>query len=106
MTGRILSSLHRLLPALWLAVVSLDAAAADVIRGGEIYRANCANCHGPNGRPVFPTAPDFTRQERLLQSDPVLLQSVRNGRGPMPAFQGLLRDREILDVIAYLRTLR
>jgi cytochrome c6 len=84
----------------------LDAAAADVIRGGEIYRANCANCHGPNGRPVLPTAPDFSRQERLFQPDPSLMQSVRNGKGAMPAFQGLLRDREILDVIAYLRTLR
>jgi len=89
-----------------LGLLPPAGSAADVIRGGEIYRAYCANCHGPNGRPVLPTAPDFSRQERLLQPDPALLQSVRNGRGAMPAFQGLLRDREILDVIAYLRTLR
>jgi len=89
-----------------LALSAGTGSAADVIRGGEIYRAYCANCHGPSGRPVLPTAPDFSRQERLFQPDPSLMQSVRNGKGAMPAFQGLLRDREILDVVAYLRTLR
>ena len=28
------------------------------------------------------------------------------GRGGMPAYQGQLRDREILDIVAHLRTLR
>jgi len=98
--------LLRLALACILGAGSGAALGADVIRGGEIYRANCANCHGPNGRPVLPTAPDFSRQERLLQPDPALMQTVRNGKGAMPAFQGLLRDREILDAIAYLRTLR
>lgn len=95
--------------ALAAAAVLLSSAqvaqAADVIRGGEVYRTHCINCHGPQGRPVLPTAPDFSRLERLLQPDLALLQSVRNGKGAMPAFQGLLRDRDILDVIAYLRTL-
>ena len=100
------ANLHGVALAAALGLLPSAGNAADVIRGGEIYRANCANCHGPNGRPVLPTAPDFSRQERLLQPDPMLLQSVRNGRGAMPAFQGILRDREILDVIAYLRTLR
>lgn len=103
-----MSRLHRL-RALAVALVLQAAAgasdAADVIRGGEVYRTYCVNCHGPQGRPVLPTAPDFSRLERLLQPDPVLLQSVRNGKGAMPSFQGLLRDRDILDVIAYLRTL-
>jgi cytochrome c6 len=97
--------LKSLAAALALAAVTTTAQAADVIRGGEIYRTHCINCHGPQGRPVLPTAPDFSRLERLLQPDPALLQSVRNGKGAMPAFQGLLRDRDILDVIAYLRTL-
>jgi cytochrome c6 len=104
--GGLLSTVLRGLAACLLAMGASAGSAADVIRGGEIYRANCANCHGPNGRPVLPTAPDFSRQERLFQPDPALMQSVRNGKGAMPAFQGLLRDREILDVIAYLRTLR
>lgn len=89
--------------ALWVAH---DARGADVFRGGELYRRHCAQCHGENGRPVMPTAPDFTRRERLLQPDPVLLQTVRAGKGAMPGYQGLLRDRDLLDVIAFLRTLQ
>jgi cytochrome c6 len=89
--------------ALWFAG---DASAADVFRGGELYRRHCAQCHGDDGRPVMPTAPDFTRRERLLQPDPVLLQTLRAGKGAMPAYQGLMRDRDLLDVIAYLRTLQ
>lgn len=88
---------------LWFAG---DASAADVFRGGELYRRHCAQCHGDDGRPVMPTAPDFTRRERLLQPDPVLLQTLRAGKGAMPAYQGLMRDRDLLDVIAYLRTLQ
>jgi cytochrome c6 len=89
--------------ALWVAG---EACAADVFRGGELYRRHCAQCHGDDGRPVMPTAPDFSRRERLLQPDPTLLQTLRAGKGAMPAYQGLLRDRDLLDVIAYLRTLQ
>ena len=35
----------------------------------------------------------------------VMLISIRQGRGAMPAYFGVLKDRDILDVIAYLRTL-
>lgn len=94
-----------LVPLAWVAALA-SAHASDPLRGAEIYQRFCAQCHGNNGRPVLPLAPDFTRQERLLQSDLALLASIRAGRGAMPAFQGTLRDRDILDVIAHLRTLR
>ena len=61
---------------------------------------------GPGGRPVLPGAPDFSRPTALLKSDVALLATVRDGRGAMPAYQGQLRDREILDIVGYLRTLR
>jgi len=80
--------------------------AADVIKGAQLYAIHCAVCHGRNGAPVMPNAPNFTRGERLMQPDMVLLGTIRTGRGPMPGYLGMLADREILDVIAYLRTLR
>lgn len=82
------------------------AGAADIVRGGQTYALHCASCHGPAGQGVFPGAPKFQRGERLLQSDLALLKSVRSGKNAMPPFMGVLRDREILDVIAYLRTLQ
>jgi cytochrome c6 len=55
---------------------------------------------------VLPTAPDFSRPTALLKPDMSLLASIRAGRGAMPAYSGQLRDREILDIVAHLRTLR
>ena len=89
---------------LWLATQA--AWAGDPRHGALRYRAHCAGCHGDNGRPVLPSAPDFTRPTALLKSDLALLETIRAGRGAMPAYAGILRDREILDVVAHLRTLR
>jgi cytochrome c6 len=89
-----------------LLAPGLPAAAADLARGNQVYSLHCAVCHGPAGQGGIPGAPKFNRGERLMQSDLVLLESIRRGRNVMPAFAGILRDREILDVIAYLRTLQ
>lgn len=80
--------------------------AADPQRGAELYRSHCAGCHGAGGKPVLPGAPDFTQPMALLKSDTALLAGIRQGRGAMPAYAGLLRDREILDLVSHLRTLR
>lgn len=88
-----------------LALGAGSALAADTQRGGSIYSSHCAICHGVNGRPVMPGAPDFRRMERLMQPDLQLVAAIRNGRGTMPGYFGVLRERELFDVVAYLRTL-
>lgn len=80
--------------------------AADVMQGAQLYRQHCTGCHGGDGRPVMPMAPDFSRPAALLKPDLALLGAIRGGRGAMPAYVGQLRDREILDIVAHLRTLR
>ena len=92
--------------AMLLSATGGPVQAADLHRGAELYRQHCSQCHGGDGRPVMPTAPDFARPGALLQADLQLLGAIRAGRGAMPAYQGLLRDRDILDVVAHLRTLR
>lgn len=82
------------------------ALAADPAHGAQLYQRHCAGCHGAGGRPVMANAPDFTRPTALLKPDPVLQASIRNGRGAMPAYQGALNDRDMLDLVAHLRTLR
>jgi len=89
-----------------LAIASTPGHAADITRGGQTYAMHCAMCHGPAGQGIQPGAPKFNRGERMMQSDLVLLNSVRMGRGAMPGFMGVIRDRDILDVIAYIRTLQ
>jgi mono/diheme cytochrome c family protein len=82
------------------------AFAADVIKGADLYKQHCTGCHGSDGRPKMPSAPDFSRATALLKPDTSLLSSVRMGLGAMPAYQGQLRDREILDIVAHMRTFR
>jgi len=87
-------------------LAALPVGAADPQQGGKLYAKNCKNCHGASGIAQMPGLPDFSRGQGLLSSDNDLLQFIRNGRGMMPAYRGLLSDRDILDVIAYVRTLR
>ena len=90
--------------ALLLAVTTGHA--ADPSNGDAIYQRLCAQCHGTRGQPVLPVAPDFASPTALLKPDLALLAVIRDGRGAMPAYQGQLKDREMLDLVAHLRTLK
>lgn len=79
--------------------------AADTIKGAEIYSKNCASCHGASGVSVMIGAPNFARSEGLMSPDSVLFIAIQSGKTAMPAYRGVLSDQDILDVIAYLRTL-
>ena len=97
---------RRAMVLLWVVLAAASARAGDALRGAELYRQHCSACHGAGGRPVLPTAPDFTRHDTLLKPDLVLLAAIRKGRGAMPAYDGVLRERDILDIVTHLRTLR
>jgi cytochrome c6 len=94
------------LAALVLALAASPGFAADIIKGSQIYAKHCTGCHGPAGMSVMPGAPHLARGERMMQSDLALLASLKAGKNAMPAYFGILTEREILDVIAYSRTLR
>lgn len=78
---------------------------ADVFKGETLYRTYCQSCHGSGGRGVMPGTPNFTTGQTLMQSDLSLFRSITDGKQVMPGFQGVLSEYEILDVIAFLRTL-
>lgn len=86
-------------------LAAAPAGAADIHKGGSLYATHCAMCHGANGNPVLPGTPNFRRMETLMRPDLQILPAIKNGKGSMPGFFGILRDQEVLDVIAYLRTL-
>jgi cytochrome c6 len=86
-------------------LVAAPARAASIDRGQQLYSAYCANCHGQNGTPIWPGTPDFKRSTSLVRSNSQLLAVIRQGKGAMPAYLGIIKEREMLDVIAYLRTM-
>jgi cytochrome c6 len=96
----------RPLAAVALGLLVASAWAADPQHGAELYRRHCSACHGDAGRPRMAGAPDFTAATALMKTDLALAAAVRSGRGAMPAYAGLLRERELLDLVAHLRTLR
>ena len=88
-----------------LLLSSAASQGADINKGRQVYANYCTICHGQTGRSVMPGSPNFDRGEGLMRPDFTLLAAIRSGKNAMPAFQGILSDRDILDVIAYLRTL-
>lgn len=96
--------------ALALAIFAVlapgGAPAADIFAGRTVYEAHCANCHGLDGFPVMPGTPDFTRGEGLMAPDIQLLEPLRRGRELMPGFDHIISDRDMLNVLAYSRTLQ
>ena len=104
--GTTAARLRRAAVLVALVACTTSASAADVINGAQIYARHCSACHGPAGVSVMPGAPNLARGERLMQSDMALLAAFKAGKNAMPAYIGILSDREILDVIAFSRTLR
>ena len=101
------STFRGLLYAALVACTGFPPAAhgADVFKGETLYRTYCESCHGSAGRGVMPGTPNFASGQALMQSDLSLFRGISDGKQVMPGFQGVLSQYEILDVIAFLRTL-
>jgi mono/diheme cytochrome c family protein len=79
----------------------------DLASGQEIFEEYCAACHGYDGIRIIPQAPNFSDGESLEQDAALLLTSIRDGKGEiMPLWSNDLSDQQMLDVLAYIMTLR
>jgi mono/diheme cytochrome c family protein len=95
------------------------ARAADVDEGKKLYGQFCASCHGQSGKGDGPAATalnpkprDHTDKEYMSKlSDDDMLKVIKNGgasvgKSPlMPPWGASLKDDQIKDIIAYVRTL-
>lgn len=88
------------------AALPRSALAADLVAGKRHYTAYCAGCHGADGMSLRPQAPKLALGERMAQPDFMLVSTLKSGFGTHPSFLGILNDRELLDVVSYVRTLR
>ena len=94
----------------WMAFAS-PARAADLARGKKIYKLMCLKCHGKKGKGDGPKAKrlkkkpkDFSQQEFFdTHPDSELKKDIRDGEPPMPSFRKKLRDKDIDNVIAYIK---
>ncbi len=84
----------------------LHTASAEVEQGQTLYEANCAACHGPDGKGAVAGAPnlaDFAVTSGVSQA--AWAASVANGKGAMPAFTGKLSEAEQRATLVYARSL-
>ena len=79
----------------------------------DLYRTNCARCHGADGRgdtalghtyksPDF-TDPGWWRKNSDITSTAKLSEIVRRGKGGMPAFGKKLARTDIRLLVGYVR---
>jgi mono/diheme cytochrome c family protein len=83
---------------------------------GDLFRNNCARCHGADGAGDTPlghtyNTPDFTdpewwRKHSNITSAGSLAAIVSHGKGGMPAFGRKLTRAEILRLVDYVRRFR
>ena len=91
----------------------------DVIRKGQaLFTANCARCHGPEGRGSGPDsdhAADLTDDLRIdLNTEGVLFYKIWNGHAvqlrvqvdDMPAFKDRLTREEVWSIVEHLKVIR
>jgi mono/diheme cytochrome c family protein len=98
---------------------ALVAHAADAEQGKNLYGQFCATCHGQSGKGDGPAAAalnpkprDHTDKDYMSKlSDDDMLKVIKNGgasvgKSPlMPPWGASLKDDQIQDIIAYVRTL-
>lgn len=83
-------------------------------QGERIYRQHCVMCHGSAGKgdgvagaKLDPKPSDLTSAKTQTQDDDALLEILKFGRPgtAMPGWMSQLDEREMRDVLAYIRSL-
>jgi len=87
-------------------IPNVDITIGDLARGGELFRTNCAACHGAA---AGGGALSYGRNApELYQASPIEIgEAIRSGPGPMPIFDDTqLNSGEINDVARYVTALQ
>ena len=82
---------------------NVPAATDAMAQGKAIYEANCAACHGADGKAMLAGAKDMTITE-LTDAD--IMSLLQNGKNGMPAYKDVYSEEELKNVLGYARTLK
>ncbi len=96
---------HVLLALLACGLLAVCTSAAVAQDAAATYKAKCAMCHGPDGKGGKMGTRDFASPEVKAETDAQLTEIMTKGKGKMPAYDGKLKDTEIKDLVAHVRSL-
>ena len=84
---------------------TLHTTSAQVEMGKAVYEANCASCHGVDGKGTATGSnlSDFAATSQVSQA--AWAQTVAGGKGKMPGFGGKLSEAEQAAALVYVRSL-
>lgn len=87
-----------------------DSKPGNLAKGKILFVKYCAGCHGPQGKGdgyklLGPDPANLTAPSTTKKSDSALLATIHEGKPNMPSWKGRLSDRDIRNVLAYIRTL-
>ncbi len=114
-----------LIVLVWITLILIgswtlvSAAGGDAAKGKTIFTKSCANCHGVAGKgdgvaaaALNPKPTNLADKATISKLDDAALTNViakggsAVGKSPlMPPFNGQLKDQDIKDVVAYIRSL-
>lgn len=71
--------------------------------GKEIYSANCAKCHGEDGKAGIMGSADLTESTMDKNN---MFGTIKSGKGNMTGYDGILTDEQINKVVEFVNTLK
>ncbi len=95
--------MNRLLSHALLACALALAGSAFAQDGAEVYAAQCASCHQPEGQGLG-TFPALADNEFVQGDERELVELMLSGRAAMPAFASILDDADIAAVLTHVRS--
>lgn len=69
----------------------------------QLFRKECAVCHGRDGNLTIDGAKDLTQSDLGKEEIAVV---IKNGKGAMPSFGHILSDEEVQGLVAHVYGLR
>ena len=82
-----------------------------LLEASELFRENCAACHGAEGHGNGPLAKDLEHEPANLfamapsHSDGDLRWKIAKGRGEMPGWEGVFSEEQIWMLVHYMKSL-
>ncbi len=75
-----------------------------VVDGAAVFAESCTACHGPDAK-GNEAGPDLVDKLTRREDAEVVETILYGGLGQMGAYEDILADQEVADVLAWLRTL-
>jgi mono/diheme cytochrome c family protein len=83
-----------------------------IANGGALFSRHCAMCHGKEGRGDGPSAKNMVPKPTNLAmmgktlSEGAMAWKIETGEKPMPSWKKMLSERQIWDIVNYIRRLK